>query len=150
MIESFCGVVTLRGQTVRKGFVRWEALRLLRTNSVKESFELKKKEFLSRLIKRGYPQDLVQKVFADAQFSSRNTAMRNKPKSSKKIFPFVRTFNPANQNVKKILMKHWHLISDNNNLVQMYPNPPIVTCRKVRSLKDSLDRTTSFTSTTAF
>ena len=112
----------------------------MRTNSVKESFELRKKEFLSRLIERGYPQDLVQKVFADAQFSSRNTAMRNKPKSSKKIFPFVRTFNPANQNVKKILMKHWHLISDNNNLVQIYPDPPIVACLKVRSLKYSLVR----------
>ena len=103
----------------------------MRTNSVKESFELRKKEFLSRLIERGYPQHLVQKVFADAQFSSRNTAIRNKPKSSKKIFPFVRTFNPANQNVKKILMKHWHLISDNNNLVQIYPDPPIVACLKV-------------------
>ena len=112
----------------------------MRTNSVKESFELWKKEFLSRLIERSYPQDFVQKVFADAQFSSRNTAMRNKPKSSKKIFPFVRNFNPANQNVKKILMKHWHLISDNNNLVQMYPDPPIVACRKVRSLKYSVVR----------
>ena len=67
----------------------------MRTNSVKESFELKKKEFLSRIIEQGYPQDLVQKVFADAQFSSRNTAMRNKPKSPKKIFPFVRIFNLA-------------------------------------------------------
>ena len=99
----------------------------MRTNSVKESFELRKKEFLSRLIERSYPQDLVQKVFADAQFSSRNTAMRNKPKSSKKIFLFVRTFNPAKQNVKKIR----HLISDNNNLVQIYPDPPIVACLKV-------------------
>ena len=103
----------------------------MRTNSVKESFELWKKEFLSRLIERGYPKDLVQKVFADAQFSSRNTAMRNKPKSSKKIFPFVRIFNPANQNFKKILMKHWHLISDNNNLMQIYPDPPIVARLKV-------------------
>ena len=58
--------------------------------------------------------------------------MRNKPKSSKKIFPFVRTFNPANQNVKKILMKHWHLISGKNNLAQMYPNPPIVTCQSFK------------------
>ena len=74
----------------------------MRTNSVKESFELRKKEFLSRLIERGYPKDLVQKVF-----------------------------NPANQNVKKILMKHWHLISGNNNLVQIYPDPPIVACLKV-------------------
>ena len=112
----------------------------MRTNSVEESFELRKKKLLSRLIERSYPQDFVQKVFADAQFSSRNTAVRNKPKSSKKIFPFVRTFDPANQNVKKIPMKHWHLISDNNNLVQIYLDPPIVACLKVRSLKYSLVR----------
>ena len=38
--------------SVKKGFVRGEALCLLRTNSVKESFELKKKEFITRLIIR--------------------------------------------------------------------------------------------------
>ena len=35
-------------------------------------------------------------------------------------------------------MKHWHLISGNNNLAQIHPNPPIVANRKVRSQKDSL------------
>ena len=96
-------------------------------NSVKESFVLKKKEFLTRLIERGYPQDLVERIMVDAQFSLRN-------------FPFVRTFNPANQNVKKILMKHWHLISDNNNLVQRYPNLVLDAYRKVRSPRDSVFR----------
>ena len=69
---------------------------------IEESFELKKKDFLTCLVKRSYPQDLVEKVSDDAQFSSRNTALKNKPKSSKKIVPFVRTFNPADQNLKKI------------------------------------------------
>ena len=70
---------------------------LFRTNSVKESFELKKKEFLTCLIEQIYPQDLVEKVLADAQFSSCNTKLKNKPKLSKKILPFIRTFNPAHQ-----------------------------------------------------
>ena len=38
--------------SVKKGFVKGEALCLLRTNSVKESFELKKKEFITRVIIR--------------------------------------------------------------------------------------------------
>ena len=113
---------------------------LFRTNSVKESFKLKNKEFLTCLIEQIYPQDLVEKVLADAQFSSCNTTLKNKPKLSKKILLFIRTFNPAYQNLKKILMKHWHLISGNNNLAQIYPNPLIVAYRKVRSLEDSLVR----------
>ena len=49
---------------------------LFRTNSVKESFELKNKEFLTCLIEQIYPQDLVEKVLADAQFSSCNTTLK--------------------------------------------------------------------------
>ena len=41
--------------TVKKGVANGEALRLLRTNSVKVSFELKKLQFLTRLLERGYP-----------------------------------------------------------------------------------------------
>ena len=92
---------------------------ILSTNSVKESFELKNKEFLSCFVERGYPQDLVEKIFTDAQFSSRNTALKNEPKSSKKILPFVGTLNLANQDLK---------------------NTQIVAYRKVRCLKDSVVR----------
>ena len=53
-----------------------------------------------------YPQDLVEKVLADAQFSSCNTTLKNKPKLSKTILPFIKTFSPAYQNLKKILMIH--------------------------------------------
>ena len=40
--------------SVKKGFIKGEALHLLRKNLVKEIFELRKLEFLTRLIERGY------------------------------------------------------------------------------------------------
>ena len=52
----------------------------------------------------------------------------------------VATFNPATPNLKKILMKHWHLITGNHTLAQIYSNVPIVAYRKEKSLKDSLVR----------
>ena len=52
----------------------------------------------------------------------------------------VATFNPATANLKKILMKHWHLITGNNTLAQIYSNVPIVAYRKEKSLKDPLVR----------
>ena len=56
--------------SAKKGFVKGEALRLLRTNSVKESFELKK----LRLLERGYPKSFAEDILTEIKFSMRNTA----------------------------------------------------------------------------
>ena len=126
--------------SVKKGFVKREALRLLRTNSVKESFELKKLQFLTRLLERGYPKSFAEDILTEIKFSMRNTALQNKPKTSKKFIPFVTTFNPATPNLKKILIKHWHLIAGNHNLARIFKNPSMVAYRKDKSLKDYLVR----------
>ena len=54
--------------SVEKGFVQEEALRLLRTNSVKESFESKKLQFLTRLLERGYPKSFVEDILSEQEF----------------------------------------------------------------------------------
>ena len=126
--------------SVKRGFVKGEALRLLRTNSVTESFEFKKLQFLTRLLERGYPKSFAEDILTEIKFSVRNTALQSKSKTSKKIIPFVTTFNPATPNLKKILIKHWHLIAGNPNLAQIFKNPPMVAHRKDKSLKNYLVR----------
>ena len=124
----------------KKVFVKGEALRLLRTNSVKESFELRKKQFLTRLLERGYPKSFAEdtgKILTEIKFSMRNTALKKKLKISKKIIPFITTASP---NLKKILIRHWHLIAGKHNLARIFPNPPIFAYRKNKSLKDYLVR----------
>ena len=54
----------------RKGFIKGEALRLLRTNSVKENFETSKRDFQQRLCERGYPLTLVHKILSEVQFNN--------------------------------------------------------------------------------
>ena len=44
---------------IKKGFIKGEALRLLRTNSSKLIFEEKIRNFKSHLLQRGYPEDLI-------------------------------------------------------------------------------------------
>ena len=112
--------------SVKKGFVTGETLRLLRTNPVKEIFELRKLEFLN--------------ILAEVKFSSRNEALQNKAKTSRNVLPFIATFNPATPNLKRVLMKHWHFITESNRLGQIYSEPPIVAYRKDKSLKDLLVR----------
>ena len=106
--------------SVKNGFIKGETLRLLRTNSVKETFELGKLEFLARLLERGYPRELAENILAEVKFSSRNEALQNKIKTSINVLPFITTCNPATPNLKETLIKHWHLITESNRLGQIY------------------------------
>ena len=87
----------------KKGFIKGEALRLLRTNSVRENFEQSKRD-----LERGYPLTLVQKILTEVKFTDRNEVFRNITKRTntwtKEILPFVtthNTYNPATSNLKK-------------------------------------------------
>ena len=77
---------------------------------------------------------------AEVKFSSRNEALQNETKTSINVLPFITAFSSATPNIKKILRKHWHLITVSNRLGQMYSEPPIVAYRKDKSLKDLLVR----------
>ena len=75
----------------KKGFIKGEALRLLRTNSVKENFENVKRDFEQRLYNRGYPVMLVKNILREVRFENRKEALRSKPKQRNEILPFVTT-----------------------------------------------------------
>jgi len=125
---------------VKKGFIKGEALRLLRTNSSKTSFEEKIKNFRSNLRVRGYPEKLVNKVLAEVEFKNRKSALQQKPKLQKRLLPFVRQYNPSVPNLKNILMSKWHLIQDQPLLREIYRDPPFISYRRGKSLKDILVR----------
>ena len=58
--------------SVKTIFIKGETLRLLRTNSNVEKFESSK-----RLLERGYPRKLVNKIQAEVDFSSRGICFSN-------------------------------------------------------------------------
>ena len=66
---------------VRKGFIKGEALRLLRTNSSKTKFEENITLFKQRLRNRGYPDNLIDKTISEVNFSERMSALQNKLKT---------------------------------------------------------------------
>ena len=96
---------------VTKGFIKGEALRLLRTNSSETTFEENMKNFSTRLKNRDSPSITVEKHFSGVNFSDRKKALEQRNKNArKKILPFVTQYHPALPNLKKILMGKWHLI----------------------------------------
>ena len=70
----------------KKGFVKGEALRLLRTNSVRENFVKNKRDFEHRLCKRGYPLTLVQEILTDVKFTDRKKCSLQQNNTNKRDF----------------------------------------------------------------
>ena len=124
---------------VTKGFIKGEALRLLRTNSSRTTFEENIRNFATRLKDRGYPAATVEKHLSEVKFSERETSLTNRNRTAqKKILPFVTQYHPALPNLKEILMGKWHLIQNQPQLRNIFKEPPILSYRKGKSLKDIL------------
>ena len=123
---------------VKKGFIKGEALRLLRTNCSETKFEENICSFKSNLRVRGYPDHLVNKVLAGVKFTNRRSALEQKPQSG--LMPFVTQYNPSVPNLKNVLMSKWHLIENQPLLREIYREPPFISYRKGKSLKDILIR----------
>ena len=124
---------------VTKGFIKGEALRLLRTNSSQLTFEENTSNFTARLKNRGYPAATVEKHLSEVKFSERETSLTNRNKTArKKILPFVTQYHPALPNLKEILMGKWHFIQNQPQLRNIFKEPPLLSYRKGKSLKDIL------------
>ena len=126
---------------MKKGFIKGEALRLLRTNSSQITFERNIRNFHNRLLERGYPAAILRKYLSEVKFADRKTALQQRNKSArKKLLPFVTQYHPALPSLKKILMGKWHLIKNQQRLREIFKEPPLISYRKGKSLKELLVR----------
>ena len=126
--------------SVKKGFVKGEAFRILRTNSSETTFEDNISNFKKRLIDRGYPQTLVENLLSDIKFTERESALLKHNKERKEILPFVTQYQPSVSILKEVLLEKWNLIQNQPSLRQIFKEPPIISYKKGKSLKDMLVR----------
>ena len=64
-------------------------------------------------------------------------AQKNKT-APKKTLPFITQYHPALPNLKDTLMGKWHLIENQPQLREIFKEPPSISYRKGKFLKDIL------------
>ena len=92
--------------SVKNGFVKGEALRILRTNSSKDTFEENISKFKRHLRDRGYPLNLVEKLLSEIKFTRGGSVLKGNNKTQKDILPFVTQYRPSVSNFKQALLKN--------------------------------------------
>ena len=125
---------------VKRGFIKGEATRLLRTNSSQTTFEECLSNFKLRLKARGYPNNFIKRSLTGLRFEDRRLALQKRKKTQRKVLPFVTTYHPATRCLKEILMNNWVVIQNQPLLKSIYTNPPILSNKRSKSLKDTLVR----------
>ena len=90
---------------VKRGFIKGEAIRLLRTNSAEKNFHESLSNFKTRLLARGYPTNLVKRILSEVPgsevpFAGRQSALKQKKRTHEQILPFVTTYHPGVKNPK--------------------------------------------------
>ena len=89
---------TCHPPSVKNGFVKGEALRILRANSSKDAFEENISKFKRHLRDRGYPRNLVEKLLSEIEFTRRYSVIKGKNKTQKDILPFATQYRPSVSN----------------------------------------------------
>ena len=92
----------------------------LRTNSSKIVFEKNIRHSKSRLRERGYPNDLVESILTEVDFTNRKTTLQEKNKVRLTKLPFVTQYNSSVTSLKKILLSNWQIIEEQPKLREMY------------------------------
>ena len=80
----------------------------------------------------------MDKIISEVKFEERKNALTQTQKAHKRILSFVTQFHPSLPCLKNILMAKWHLIQNQPLLREIYNDPPLISYRKGKSLKDML------------
>ena len=91
------------GTHTKKGFVKGEALRILRkTSSSETTFEENNSNFKKRLVDKGYPQTLIENLLSEITFTERKSKLlKQNNKEEKELLPFVTQYQPSVSTIKE-------------------------------------------------
>ena len=87
----------------KKGFVKGEALRLLRTNSSIKTFEENITTFKKHLMERGYPQNFINNTLSEVKFQERTQALLQRNKRKKTNLSLRNTIPPSSSKSQRNL-----------------------------------------------
>lgn len=90
---------------------------------------------------RGYPQFLVDE-HKNKVLNSNRMSLLQQSKKAKMLarIPFVSTYNDLSPKIARVISKHWALVRDSYPQIKEFKQPPLMSYRRSKNLKDVLVR----------
>ena len=92
------------------------------------------------LLARQYPLEIITRNISKALLHSHDTLLCRPPKttSPKRVLPIVITYFPEGRHFSQSVRNRWHIIENDSQLQNVWPNHSITAYHKTESLKDIL------------
>ena len=126
-------------KSVFKGFIKEECYRLMRNTSDKGLLEGALLGFKEKLIQRGYHEHEVLPIIQEVLHKNRTEFLQpglKKPKKDTTIL--VTKFDPRIKGIKRRILKHWKLISDDLFLKTIFKSAPMIAYEKHKNISEIL------------
>ena len=124
-----------------KGIQKGVALRLRRICSSVDEFDVKSKDYKAYLVARGHSPTTVDAAFANARAMTISTARSKVQRASNNNrLIFCTKYNPLGPNIRGILRKHRHLLTESDDVKAIFPEGVMYAARRERNLKELLTR----------
>ena len=119
-----------------------QLLRLRRLCSDDNDFDTQAKKMGTFFQERGYPSDITTAALQRCQTITREESLRIKEKDTDNCqrTPLVITYHPSIAPVSEIIRRNWHIISDHPSTKDIFTDPPIISYRRDKNIKDHLVR----------
>jgi hypothetical protein len=139
-------------KSVFSGLFKGETIRYIRNSSTMEDFELKLHQFSKHLQLRGHKYTDISSKTKSVSYSDRKPYLtsksttpdssNNQPHHNRRSTPLVFTtiFDPHTRNLKIALLKHWHYITNNKFVSNLFPKPPLIAYKRGPNIADRLIR----------
>ena len=118
------------------------AMRINRICSEEEDREFRFQELKEMLLSREYVKGVIDAAIAKARAIPRTQALRRvsrQPTTNRPVF--VVSYDPRLPSLPNITTKHWRaMVSQCDYLESVYPEPPLVSYRRQRNIRESLIR----------
>ena len=127
---------------VFKGLVKGEIIRHLRNTNDENILHNTIQNFETSLINRGYSETEIKESVNDvlSNYNRQDQLIRKNKCDSQFGIPLVMVtkYNPCVRNIKRKLLKYWHVIKNDAYCNNIFKDAPIIAYQRHRNLGDIL------------
>lgn len=123
---------------LKKGLPYSQLIRLRRITSNDEMFNKRAEVMMQDFRTRGYDDITLRTAYDKAFQQQRSDLLRYRTKETSKRIPAVLTYSTESAHVKKIVLRHWHVLSSDSRLQSTFCDPPMFAFKRASNLRDRL------------
>ena len=145
--NSFLNFSSYHPPSLKKGLPYSQLLRIRRICSTDAVFEEQAAELCTRFKAKGYSTNNLDDSLRKVRNLRRDNLLMPKTLvgTNKSNIVCATTFSPASQEIKKCILKYWHVLGTDPLVGHLYVKPPIFAHKRARNLRDVLVRADCYT-----